>query len=113
MMDLNTRTIGNVKVLELSGSFDAYNASHARQWFEDVTSDGTKNIVVNLNRVSFLDSTALSTLVQGLKRSRTVQGDVRLCGLQQPVRMIFELTQLDRVFEIYPCEEDAVQAFED
>ena len=52
-------------------------------------------------------------LVQGMKRCRERDGDLRLCALQQPVRMIFELTRLDRAFEIYQSEEDAVQAFGD
>jgi len=112
-MKLNSYNVGNVKVLELSGSFDANHASRARQWFEQATAIEPANIVVNLQQVNFLDSTALSTLVQGMKRSRQVNGDVRLCNLQQPVRMVFELTRLDRVFEIYSNEEDAVQAFND
>ena len=54
---------------------------------------------------------ALSALVEGMKRSRQLEGDLRLCNLQQPVRMIFELTRLDRAFEIFSSEEEAIQAF--
>jgi len=38
-------------------------------------------------------------------------GDLYICGLQQPVRIIFELTRLDKFFEIFPAEEDAIAAF--
>ena len=78
---------------------------------QDATSTPPAKVVVDLSDVSFLDSTALSTLVQGLKRSRELNGDVRLCGLHQPVRMIFELTRLDKAFEIYISQEDAIEAF--
>jgi anti-sigma B factor antagonist len=110
-MEVHSKSIGKIKILELRGSFDAYTASGARQWFEEKTSSQQANIVVNLEGVTFLDSTALSVLVQGLKRSRQALGDVRLCNLQPPVRIIFELTRLDKVFEIYNSEEDAVHAF--
>ncbi len=66
---------------------------------------------MNLAGVQFVDSTALATLVQGMKRCRQLKGDLRLCGLQQPVRMIFELTRLDKAFEIFSGEDEAIQAF--
>lgn len=112
-MQLKTHSIGNVNVLELSGSFDAYNAPAIRQWFEKAVTRKPACIIINLKEVSFLDSTGLSILVQALKRAREWEGDVRLCCLQQPVRIIFELTRLDRVFEIYNDESDAVRAFTD
>ena len=62
-------------------------------------------------RRSHLNSTGLSTLVQGTKQSRMQDGDLYICGLQQPVRIIFELTRLDKFFEIFPAEEDAIAAF--
>jgi anti-sigma B factor antagonist len=55
----------------------------------------------------------MATLVQGMKRCREKEGDLRLSELQQPVRMIFELTRLDRAFEIFNSERDAILAFDD
>ncbi len=111
-MELTSRVNGNVKILALSGSFDTFTAGWARQWMEEATKIPPAYLVINLSDVQFLDSTALSTLVQGMKRAREHKGDMRLCGLQQPVRMIFELTRLDRVFEIYSTEDGAIQAFQ-
>ena len=58
-----------------------------------------------------VDSTALSTLVQAMKRARQHQGDCRLCEVQQPVRIILELTRLDKAFEIYSDEAAAARSF--
>lgn len=68
--------------------------------------------MVNLEQVNFVDSTALATLVQGMKRARQQGGDLYLAHLQPPVRMIFELTRLDKAFAIYASEEEAVRAFD-
>jgi anti-sigma B factor antagonist len=110
-MEYKTRSRSNVQVMELMGRFDTYTAAPIREWLEEATANGQARIVVNLGNVNFLDSTGLATLVQGMKRCRQTEGDLRLCNLQQPVRLIFELTRLDKAFEIYPGEEEAVQAF--
>ena len=110
-MELTSRSVNDVHVLALSGRFDTHTADPVREWLERTTSNEPANIVVNLSDVDFLDSTALSTLVQGMKHSRERDGDLRLCGMQQSVRIIFELTRLDKVFEIYVAEDEAVQAF--
>lgn len=110
-MELIDRTENDVRILHLSGRFDSYTADTVRQWIETNTEEPPAQIVVNLQDVSFVDSTGLATLVQGMKRSRQHGGDLLLCHLQQPVRLIFELTRLDRAFEVMPTEEDAVAAF--
>lgn len=111
-MELKTRHVNNVLVLELEGRFDTQTVQPVRELIRSATSNSPAQLVVNLESVNFVDSTALSALVEGMKRSRQLQGDLRLCNLQQPVRMIFELTRLDRAFEIFTNEEEAIQAFD-
>ena len=110
-MDLKSRSAGPVLVLELTGRFDAYGAPRVLEWLSSATGSGPANVVVNLAGVNFMDSTALGTLVQVLKRCRERRGDLHLCCLQQPVRIIFELTGLDRAFDIFPDEDAAIKAF--
>ncbi|MFT7586943.1 MAG: anti-sigma B factor antagonist, partial [Cellvibrionaceae bacterium] len=87
-------------------------APQANEWLEEaITNRRPPNVIVNLENVVFVDSTALATLVQAMKRCRQLDGDLRLSNLKQPVRMIFELTRLDRAFEIFNLEEEAAGAF--
>jgi anti-sigma B factor antagonist len=67
-------------------------------------------IVVDMRDVHFIDSSALGILVQGLKRYRARGGDLMLAALQQPVRIIFELTRLNNAFPTYPDAEQACSA---
>jgi anti-sigma B factor antagonist len=110
-MELSSIQSSTVNVLKMSGSFDIYTAGEVREWIEKSTEKSPANIVVDMEEVDFIDSTGLATLVQGLKHAREMDGDIRLSGVQQPVRMVFELTRLDKVFEIYAQQTDAVQAF--
>lgn len=108
-MALTTRTHGTINVLELSGRFDAHMAPSVKTWQDSHASEA--NVVINLAGVHFVDSTALATLVRGMKHCRQQGGDLRLCGVQQPVRIIFELTKLDKAFAIYPNEDAALSSF--
>jgi anti-sigma B factor antagonist len=111
-MEIKSHTAGDIVVMELEGRFDAYSAPQANEWLEEaITNRRPPNVIVNLENVVFVDSTALATLVQAMKRCRQLDGDLRLSNLKQPVRMIFELTRLDRAFEIFNLEEEAAGAF--
>ncbi len=108
---MESKTKVNVNIVTLSGRLDTYTIAQARTLLDEAVKNTPPNIVVNMQQVSFADSTALSALVMALKHSREAQGNLRLCCLQKPVRMIFELTRLDKVFEIFLTEQEAIQAF--
>jgi anti-sigma B factor antagonist len=102
---------GAVAVVIVNGDVDAGTAPRLRQQFDKLLGDGEQNFVIDLSQVPFMDSSGLATLVQLFKRVRIGHGDVRLCGLQPEVRRIFELTRLDRVFDIFPDRAEAVASF--
>jgi anti-sigma B factor antagonist len=108
-MEITHRKSNNIEILELSGRFDAYEVPAVVKWFDDHTE--TKYAVINLSGVGFIDSSGLATLVKALKRCRQNDGDLYISNMQQAVRIIFELTRLDKAFQIFDNEEDAVQSF--
>lgn len=109
-MDVKTRFVDSVKILNLEGSLDLSSAIYVRQAVVDATEGQPAHIVVNLQGVKIMDSSGLSALVLGLKRARENRGNLCLCCLQSHVRMIFELTRFDQIFEIFTNEEDAILA---
>lgn len=109
-MKLTSAAFGPTDVLRLAGRFDAHEVAPVAAWLKEKAGAGRSRIVVNLEGVGFIDSTALSSLVRGLKWCRQGNGELRLCGLQQAVRIIFELTRLDRAFPVYATEAAALAA---
>jgi len=105
-MELTHHKSNNINVLELSGRFDAYEVPTVVKWFDD--NPDTKYAVVNLSGVGFIDSSGLATLVKALKRCRQNEGDLYLSNLQQAVQIIFELTRLDKAFQIFETEDEAI-----
>jgi len=109
-MDITSRDADHIIVLELSGRFDAHEKPKIAAHLEEAASQPGVQVLVNMSGVNFIDSTGLSSLVQGMKHCRQQNGNLSLCALQQPVRIIFELTRLDRAFDIYKTEEEALFA---
>lgn len=110
-MEMKTRVMGDVNIVELSGRFDTNTVPPVAAWLDQVTASPGARVLVNLTSTTFVDSTALATLVQALKRCQQVQGELYLCGMRRPVFMIFELTRLDKAFNIFVDEEHAIKAF--
>src|SRR6266568_1231313 len=82
--------------------------SSLKEFFQQMSADPTPRIVINLSDVNFIDSTGLATLTIGMQLCRQQHGDLVLCGIQQPVNVIFEVTRLDKVFTISATEEAAI-----
>ncbi len=108
---MKSRREGQIVVLSLDGRFDAHNAPEVVDWFEKNVNVSTAQLIINLIDVRFIDSTALAALVKGVKRCRQLGGDLRLCGLQKPVQIVFELTRLDKAFSIFSDEQAALGSF--
>jgi len=73
--------------------------------------EGHPNILVDLSASDFVDSSFLGALVAGLKKATMKSGDLKIVGLQPPVRAMFELTRLYRIFDIFDGQDEAVSSF--
>ena len=87
-------------VVRAAGELDVNTAPELREQMARLVSEGTRQIVVDLTDVSFVDSTALSVLVSALKRLRQADGDLQLGSPNASVRRVFEITGLTRLFTI-------------
>ena len=95
-----TENTENMFVVSLAGRFDAHEADSFKEQMLAKIDGGESNIGVDLAGVNFLDSTALASLTSGMKRCREAGGDLVLMNPSDPVRVILELTRLDRAFSI-------------
>jgi anti-sigma B factor antagonist len=72
----------------------------------------TKQIVLNLSGVSYIDSGGLGTLVGVYSSARAAGADIKLTGLGQRLRDVLSITKLATVFEVYDNEQQAIAAFQ-
>jgi anti-sigma B factor antagonist len=101
---------GRYTVLAVRGEVDVYTAPRLRERLIELVSQGSHQVVVDLEGVDFLDSTGLGVLVGGLKRLRSHDGDMILVCTQPRILKVFEITGLTKVFSIHDTVESATAA---
>lgn len=105
---MDTRTLEKeLPVIELEGEVDVYTAPQLKQQIISILEGGAKTLAINLTKVDYLDSTALGVLIGGLKRMREKDGNMVLICPSPRIRRVFEITGLDKIFDIYNTEEEA------
>ena len=96
-------------ILTVSGEIDIATAPSLRERLHGLLADDKHQLVVDLDDVGFLDSTALGVLVGVLKRARSEGGEVRIVCTQPRVRKVFEITRLDSAFDLFDAVDEAVR----
>lgn len=97
-------------IVNLSGEIDVYTAPKFKESLINLIEEGIHDIVVNLQDVTFMDSTGLGALVGGLKRVKPLGGSLVLICTQEKILKIFEITGLNKVFPIYQTTDQATKA---
>jgi anti-sigma B factor antagonist len=97
-------------VLDVDGEIDLSTAPGLRARIEQLVRDGTRRLVVSLERVGFLDSSGLGALVVAMKGMREAGGRMSLICSRESVLKVFTVTGLDRVFSIHASVAEAVGA---
>ena len=96
-------------VLTVSGEIDIATAPSLRERLHALLADDHHRLVIDLDDVGFLDSTALGVLVGVLKRARMENGEVRIACAQPRVLKVFEITRLDGAFDLFDSVDEAVR----
>ncbi|WP_416665813.1 STAS domain-containing protein [Egbenema bharatensis] len=111
-MDLtthNTQDGKTVIVLTPTGRLDITTAWQFRLKLQECISKISSHIVVNLSHVNFIDSSGLTSLVAGMRDADKVNGSFRICNVHPEARLVFEVTMMDSVFEIFETETEALE----
>ena len=98
---LSTTAQGERTIVHVGGEIDVYTAPQLRRRLDEPIHAGCKDLVVDLGRVTFLDSTGLGVLVGRLKMVRSQGGQMRIVGATARVLKVFTITGLDRVLEMF------------
>jgi anti-sigma B factor antagonist len=110
-MQFEIEKIGDVSVVKLQTEvLDAGNAKEFRSGITPILEENVK-IVFDMSQVNFLDSSGCGTILSCLRQLNSAEGDLKMFGLQQSVRTLFELIRLHRIIDIFNNRDEAVSAF--
>jgi anti-sigma B factor antagonist len=97
-------------VLPLDGEIDLHVSPRISAQLNQMIAAKPKQLVVDMSQVSYIDSSGLAVLIEGMQNVAAYGGKFSLAGLQDAVKPIFEIARLDQVFQIYPTVDAALAA---
>jgi anti-sigma B factor antagonist len=110
-MQLAYEKIGEVAVAAVPvEELDASNVGEFKREIAPLL-DADAKLVLDLTRLRFVDSSGLGAFISCLRKLNAKGGDLKLCCMSKPVRGMFELVRMHRVFDILATKDDAVRAF--
>jgi len=97
-------------VLPLDGEIDLHVSPEVAESLRTMISKKPKQVVIDLTKVTYLDSSGLAVLIEGMQKVQGYGGKFGLAGVQDDVKHVFDIARLDQVFEIYPDVDTALAA---
>ena|SRR5215210_3227909 len=110
-MEMSVERAEGYAVLRPEGRLNMVAAPRLRSSIERLVQDGNTRVVLDLDDVSFMDSSGLGAVIAGLKGARQAGGDLRLAAVGEQIRTVMRLTNLDRVLRPYASVPDAVDGW--
>ncbi len=107
-MGFRIRKSGNACVVEVEGQLIVGNRQELKQLVLDELERGDRKFLIDFTQTGYIDSSGLGVLVSLSKKIREAGGELRLAGLNEDLRTLFELTKLDTLFNIVASREDAL-----
>jgi len=108
----NQRQVGPVTIVDLRGDIGLGAASLTlRRTIRDLIEGGRTKIVLNFSQVDWMDSAGVGELAGAYLPVKTKGGELKLLNPPKKVHRVLQITQLDKVFEVYTDEQMAIRSF--
>ena len=109
-IDIDCWDEGDLIVIDLKGQLDIYNSNDLNKLIEAYRQRGFHKFAVNLEDVTYLDSSTISVFIHCFQTLEKSQGKFVIAGLQGVPKEIFEMAKLHDVFELYPDITSAIKS---
>jgi len=106
-----TTTNAGVVIVRIDGQLIVGNRQELKTLIQDGLDKGERKFLIDCSQTGYIDSSGLGVLVSLAKRVRELGGELRIAGLNEDLRSLFELTKLDSLFHIAPTAEEALAGF--
>jgi anti-sigma B factor antagonist len=108
-VQISARPATGGTILDITGDIDlAHSPAMRKALLQEIKEKKTAKVFLNLEKVRYIDSSGIASLVEGLKASRDMGSRLILYGLSKTVREVMELSRLQKIFEIHESEAQAL-----
>ena len=110
-MNFETTKIDGVTLVAMEGNLDTNTSVDAQDHINGLIDDGAAKLVVDFEQVDFVSSAGLRVLLATAKKLGGVGGNLRICGLNEAVNEVFEISGFSTILEVFPTRAEAMQGF--
>jgi len=110
-MKLESNTIDTVAVVEMEGNLDTNTSVDAQEHINALIDDGAVKLLVDFAEVDFVSSAGLRVLLATAKRLGGSGGSLRICGLNEAVNEVFEISGFSTILDVFPSRDEALKGF--
>ena len=110
-MNISTRDVGGVAVVDVEGNLDTNTAPEAQEHLDALQDDGVQKILVNFADLDYISSAGLRVLLATAKRMGATGGSLRICGLNETVNEVFEISGFSVILNVFGTEAEALEGF--
>jgi anti-sigma B factor antagonist len=108
VLKIRVRRLNDISIVDCSGEVDLYSSTHLREALVKELNLSAPSVLINMMDISYIDSSGIATLLEGLQLSKKTQKRFGLYGLRKNARSVLGLARLDKVFSIWESEQEAV-----
>ena len=110
-MKIETRTVYDVLVIDLSGRLDSNSSGDAGDRIMSIVQGQHKRVLLDLEKVDFVSSAGLRVFIRGAKFLQVNRGELKICNARNEVRNVLETSGFNSLIKTYDTEKDAISAF--
>lgn len=104
-MELRVSKLGEVRIIEIQGKFDIESTEEFETLFQKQMETNPSIIAIDMNKLEYIDSSGIGTLIKSLNTIKNNKGSLILVGLNHMILNVFKLAKLDMFFQIMSNED--------
>jgi anti-sigma B factor antagonist len=110
-MDIAIKDADDVKVLAFEGNLDTSTAPEAESTINGLLDGGASKILINFENLNYISSAGLRVLLATAKKMKAASGGFKICGLNETVQEVFDISGFSTILSVAANEEDALSGF--
>ena len=110
-MQIDTRPVDDLTVIDMTGRLDTSTSDDAYDELVRIAKSGVSNVVLNLDKMEYINSSGLRVMLMAAKLIRSLNGDMKVCNANGLVKEVLETSGFDNIISIHDQENDAIEAF--
>ena len=110
-MDIKVEKVNGIAVVAVAGELNMDNSNLLRETFKKLLKDLNDKVLLDLEKLSFMDSSGIATIIELFQDLKKGQGRLCLCCVNKRIIGVFEITKVHKLFSIFESREAALKSF--